>query len=76
LRKTEQKTDLRATRVAVDVRIVKLLPAVKLLRTDDNQQLGRFPINVKMTFKIVGIPAIKHFEQDLIDLLIIGLGGP
>src|ERR1700722_10983145 len=29
-----------ATRIPVHIRIVKLLPAVKLLRTDDDQQFG------------------------------------
>jgi hypothetical protein len=58
-----------AVRVAVHVRIVKLLPAVKLLGINDNQELGRLPIDLQMTFNIVSVPAIEHFEQHLVDLL-------
>ena len=48
----------------MNVRIVKLLPAVKLLRADDNQQFGRFPVHIQMSLDVVGIPAIEHFEQN------------
>src|SRR5580704_13499631 len=61
-------------RIPVNVGIMQLLPAVKLLRIDDNQQFGRLPVHLQMSVDVVGIPAIKHFEQDLIDLLGIGLG--
>jgi hypothetical protein len=49
-------------RIAVHVRIVKLLPAVKLLRIDHNQEIGRFPIDVHMSFNVVGaeIPAFQN----------------
>ena len=35
-----------ATWISVKVRIVKLLPAVKLLRIDYHQQFGRFPVHL------------------------------
>src|SRR5260370_27962731 len=56
-------------RIPVNVGIMKLLPAVKLLRIDDDQQFGRFPVNLQMSLDVVGIPAIKHFEHDLVDPL-------
>ena len=63
-----------AIRIPVNVGIMKLLPAVKLFRIDDNQQFGGLPVHLHMPLDVVGIPAIEHFEQDLIDLLVIGLG--
>src|ERR1700738_1554795 len=61
-------------RIAVDVGIMKVLPAVKLLRIDDNQQYGRLPVHLQMSLDVVAIPAMKHFEQDFVDLLAIRLG--
>ena len=68
------ETHSRTTRIAANVGIVKLLPPVKLLRADDNQQFWRIPVNSQVSFNVVGIPPVEHFEQDLIDLLVIGLG--
>ena len=53
---------------------MKLLPAVKLLSIDHNQQFGRLPIHLHIPLNVVGIPAIEHFEQDAIDLLGIDAG--
>ena len=62
------------TRIPVHIGIVKLLPAVKLLRTDDDQQFGRVPVYLHIPVDVVGIPAIEHFEQDFMHLLVIRLG--
>ena len=61
-------------RIAVNVGIMKLLPPVKLLRIDDNQQFGRFPVHLQMPLDVVGVPAIKHFEHDFADPLHIRSG--
>src|ERR1700733_7293145 len=53
---------------------MQLLPAVKLLGIYDHQQFRRFPIHLHISLDIVGIPAIQHLEQDLINLLGIRLG--
>ena len=58
----------------MNIRIVKLLPAVKLLRADDNQQFWLIPVNSQVSFNVVGIQPVEHFEQNLIDLLVIRLG--
>jgi hypothetical protein len=50
-------------RVTVHVRIVKLLPTVKLLRIDHNQEIRGFPIDVQMSVNVVGVPSIEHFKQ-------------
>jgi len=63
-----------AVRIPSDVGIVKLLPSVKLFRIHHHQQFGRVPIRRQMSFDVVGIPAIEHFKQDLINLLGIGRG--
>jgi hypothetical protein len=53
---------------------MQLLPAVKLLRIDHNQQFRRFPVHSQVSLDIVGIPSVEHFEQDFIDRLTGGLG--
>jgi len=60
--------------IPVHVGIMKLLPAVILLRIDDNQQIRRFRIHLHIPLDVVGIPSIKHLEQDLINLLGVRLG--
>ena len=60
--------------IPINVGIMKLLPAVKLLSIDDNQQFGRLPIDLHILLNVVSIPAIEHFEQDAIDLLGIDHG--
>jgi hypothetical protein len=62
-----------AIRIAVEVGIMQLLPTIKLLRINNNQQLRRFPVNPQMSLNVVSIPAIQHLEQDLVDLLGVGL---
>ena len=61
-------------RIPIYVRIMKLLPAVKLLRIDHDQQFGRLPIRLHIPLDVVSIPAIEHFEQNVIYLLGLGLG--
>ena len=51
-----------ALRSEYPVGIVKLLPSVKLFRIHHNQQFGRVPIHLQMSFDVVGIPAIEHFK--------------
>ena len=60
--------------IPVDIGIMKLLPAIKLLGVNDDQQLRRFPVRVQMPLDVMGIPTVKHLEQDLVDLLCGGLG--
>ena len=61
-------------RIPIDVGVMKLLPAVKLLRIDHDQQFGRLPIHLHIPLDVVSIPAIEHFEQNVIYLLGLGLG--
>jgi len=63
-----------AVRVTIDVGIVKLLPAGELLGVNNHQQLRRFPVDVQVSLEVMGIPSVEHFEQDLVDLLGVGLG--
>src|ERR1700722_14547110 len=63
-----------AIRIAVNVGIVKLLPAAELLGIDNDQQLRRFPVELEMAVNIVSVPATEHDEQDFVDLLAIGFG--
>ena len=61
-----------AIQIPINVGIMKLLPAVKLLSIDYDQQFGRLAIDLHIPLNVVSIPAIKHFEQNAIDLLGIG----
>ena len=61
-------------RIAINVGVMKLLPAVKLFRIDYDQQFRRLPIHLHIPLDVVSIPAIEHFEQNIIDLLDFGLG--
>jgi hypothetical protein len=61
-------------RIPINVGVMKLLPAVKLLRIDHDQQFGRLPIRLHIPLDVVSIPAIEHFEQNVIYLLGLGLG--
>ena len=53
---------------------MKLLPAVKLLGVNDDQQFGRFPVGFHVSLDVVGVPTVEHFEHDLMHLLGIRLG--
>ena len=60
--------------VPIDVGIMKLLPAIKLLRVNDDQQFGRFPVGLHVSLDVVGVPTVEHFDHDLVHLLGIWLG--
>ena len=55
--------------VSINVGVVKLLPTVKLFGVNDNQQFRRFPIDLKVTLKIVSVPPVQHSEQYFVDQL-------
>jgi hypothetical protein len=48
-----------AIRIPIDVGIMELLPAIKLLIVNYNQQLRRLPIHVQIPFDVVSIPPIE-----------------
>ena len=55
--------------ITIEVGIMKLLPAVKLLGVNDDQQFGRFPVGLHESVDVVGVPTVEPFEYDLMHLL-------